>query len=92
MPDIQGYDTYWEDDSGRTTQLTTNFIYYPPTKGGRNEYGVPIEPDEDAFVDILNIRTSHGQDPLLVCEDWDRDYAVQVISQRILEERYNDLK
>ena len=91
MSSIQGYDTYWENDEGKETLITVNFIYYPPTKGGRNEYGVPMEPDEDASLEILNIRTLHGQDPRLVIPDWDRDYVVQVVTARIMEERYNDV-
>lgn len=90
MTNIQGYDTYWEDDKGKVTLLVVNYTYYPPVQGERNEFGVPMEPNTEAEINILNIRTAHGQDPLLVCEDWNRDYAVSLITTRILEERYEE--
>ena len=89
MTDVRGYDTYWELEDGREVQLIVNYYYYPPAKGGRNEYGVPIEPDEGAVVEVVNIRTREGQDPMLVLPDWDRDYVVQVVSSRIIEDLSN---
>ena len=84
MSTLKGYDTYWENSDGREILLSINYYFYPATTGGRNEYGVPMEPDEDAVVEIVNIRTSLGQDPQLACLDWDREYAVQVITAHIL--------
>ena len=90
MAAIKQHETTWEGDDGKETGLVANYTYYPPCKGGRNEYGVPVEPDWDAEIDILNIRTAHGQDPTLVIPEWDRDYAVEVIEARILEKLENE--
>ena len=90
MTAVRHHEELWEAEDGTETRLIANYTYYPPCPGGRNEYGVPIEPDVGAEIDILNIRTSDGQDPTLVIEDWNRDYAVQVITKRIEEEMENE--
>lgn len=86
MPRIYTYETYWEDDDGGSTGLNVNYHYYPPSLGKRDSYGVPIEPDEDAQVEVMNIRTTDNQDPMLVFLDWDYDHAVQVCEARIIAE------
>lgn len=90
MTTVKHYETFWEDDEGKETKLSVNYTYYPPVKGGRNSYGVPMEPDEGAEISILNIRTEHGQDPMIAVQDWDREYAVHVLERRIMEEYENE--
>lgn len=73
MPDVQGFDTYWEDMGGKITYLTVNYT------------------STEEEIDILNIRTSNGQDPMLAVEDWDRKKVVRLIKRQIREqEKEND--
>lgn len=65
MPEIKGFDTYWEDMRGKITYLTVNYV------------------SEDGEIDILNIRTSNGQDPTLVVENWNRGKVVRLIKRQI---------
>lgn len=85
MPTLQAYDTVWEDNEGKTTPIIIRYVYYKGYKG-RMEDGLQIEPDENPSVEIYNIRTANNQDPRLAIQDWDRDYAIDVLSDRILEE------
>ncbi len=36
--------------------------YYPPERGLRDSFGVPLEPDDDALVEILNIKGRAGNE------------------------------
>jgi len=38
--------TFWGRD------LSVDFHYYPPSRGERDSYGVPLEPDEDGVVEL----------------------------------------
>ena len=73
MPELQGYDTYWEDLGGKVTYLTVNYYHYPKEKLPRNQ------------IDIVNVRTSDNQDPMLVIEDYDRNYVRKIVTLRLLE-------
>lgn len=35
--------------------LTITFCYYPASRGSRDSYGVPIEPDEEAFLEVEKV-------------------------------------
>jgi hypothetical protein len=37
------------------------YAFYPPCRGSRDRYGVPLEPDEDSSVEIQSISIA-GQD------------------------------
>ena len=65
MPEVKGFDTYWEDLGGKTTYLTVN---YHSTEEG---------------IEILNIRTTAGQDPMMVVKDWDRKAVVRILKKQI---------
>lgn len=44
-------------------ELEVTFAYYPSSKGCRDSYGVPLEPDEDESIEIQNV--------VLVCNEED---------------------
>ena len=60
------------------------FVHYnvwPGSKGLRNEYGVPMEPDEDASIEIVVVYLVFGEE---LCEvyptdDWLRDMRVTIL-------------
>ena len=72
MPEVKGFDTYWEDAEGKITYLTVNYL---STEEG---------------IEILNIRTTAGQDPMLVVEDWDRKAVVKVLKKQIKAKEKED--
>ncbi len=85
MTRIENLETYWERAGEADVCLSVNYYFYPPARGGLNKLGILTEPLDYAIVEIVNIRTVEGQDPMLVINDWDREYAVSVITSRILE-------
>lgn len=51
--------------------VTIEFIYHGAHFGSRDSLGVPLEPDEPAFVDICSIRDINGDE----IEVDDKEYA-----------------
>lgn len=72
MPEVQGFDTYWEDLGGKITYLTVNYL------------------STEDEIEILNIRTTAGQDPMIVVEDWDRKAVVKVLKKQIRAKEKED--
>lgn len=72
MPEVQGFDTYWEDLGGKITYLTVNYL------------------STEEEIEILNIRTTAGQDPMIVVEDWDRKAVVKVLKKQIRAKEKED--
>ena len=48
-------------------ELDVNFSYYPPSRGHRDKWGAPEEPDEDASIEISNI-IYEGKDVTDLCD------------------------
>jgi len=87
MKTISTFPTYWEIPDGRQVELQVTYEYFPPvSRGTISDSGIPMR-EAGEYISILNIRTADGQDPILVILDWDREYAVQVLSEQILLER-----
>lgn len=83
---IHRYETYWEDEDGQEVLLAIYYEFFPAIAGKRDRFEVPLEPDEGAVVEIYSIKTLNGAYPRDIFNDWDEDYAIDVITSRIMEQ------
>ena len=60
--------------------ITVDFHYYPATRGYRNSYGAPEEPDEDASVELERVMY-RGRDITGILSD----SSIEEIQSDILE-------
>jgi hypothetical protein len=54
------------DEDGEQTEvellIEVDFLYRKGCKGYRNSLGVPEEPDEDPFVEVIEVKNLSGKD------------------------------
>lgn len=43
-------------------EVTVEYLYIPPYRGERDRFGVPLEPDEPASIEIQSVITAKGED------------------------------
>jgi len=63
------------------------FVHYnvwPGSKGSRNEYGVPMEPDEDGEIEIVVVYLVFGDELVEVqpTDDWLRDMKINILESQ----------
>jgi hypothetical protein len=78
------------DDSDTAIDVTGEWS--AGSKGSRNEYGVPMEPDEDATVEILDAVDQYGTSRSLTAQEADRakDALWEAASERADSHLEND--
>lgn len=67
-------------------ELEVEYTHYDAERGERDQYGAPLEPDHDEYVEIESI---NDQDPDAFCKA--NNIAKEDIESDILSEHYDDL-
>lgn len=52
--------------------IEVDYDFYGASRGARDRYGAPLEPDEDATVEITEVRDSNGNKLELCNEDLEK--------------------
>jgi hypothetical protein len=52
--------------------ITVEYSYSRASRGARDRYGAPLEPDEDASVEITNVTDERGREIELTPRETDR--------------------
>lgn len=47
--------TYIYDEEGNEVPINVDFKYWPPTRGYRDKYGAPEEPDTPAEIEVISV-------------------------------------
>ena len=65
--------------------LEVDYTYYPATRGSRDSYGAPLEPDEPEHLEVERVEWN-GHDITLLLAEWD---MIDAIEKAVLEEGRN---
>lgn len=56
------FDTYLRETDDRCEiDVTVQFDYYPPSRGSRDRWGAPLEPDEPENIEITSVWYDGGE-------------------------------
>lgn len=69
----------------REIKCIVDAVYYPPERGLRDSFGVPLEPDYDELIEILGIKGRAG-------EEIDFDELERTQQEALIEAAYEQLK
>lgn len=65
-------------------EYEVSYHYYPPMRGSRGRYGEPLEPDDDAEIEVLNVIDMETKQEVTDQKFFDK--YNEIIEQKIWEE------
>ena len=87
MSGIKNIDRWYMDSEGEEHLLTVSYIYHEAKKAPREEgSGLPLEPEELSFIEIVRIATETGDSPEFSIPGYVSSTAERVYSWQILQE------
>lgn len=67
-------------------ELVVEYTHYDAERGERDQYGVPMEPDHDEYIEIESINES---DPKEFCDL--HNFIMEDLENQLLEEYYSEI-
>ena len=64
-------------------EVTVEYLYTPAIRGKRERYGVQLEPDEPANIEIESVKDTHGEELI--------DLLANRILEQLVEEAWEDM-
>lgn len=52
----------WVERDEQEISVTVEFSYSSGCRGARDRYGAPLEPDDDAEIEIQSVKDEHGKE------------------------------
>lgn len=86
MAVLENTEMYFYPDDGEPIPLTVSYYFHQEKKALQEVGGIPLEPPEPSWVEVVRITTLDGEPPEFHIPDYDPKTAQQVFSFQLLQE------